>query len=296
MLLAVSLLLQFAEGGMRFGSILIFAVAVLCAGGAALLVRSVLTAPAAEPLPVAEAKPASVPMRTVLVAARDLRAGEKLTAAAIREAAWPAEYLPKGAFTSRDALFRGGDEPLLYAGIAEKEPVLAQRLLGNPDSLAGRLNDGMRAITIRVNETSSVGGFVQPEDRVDVLLTQTERPGEAGAGAMRAYTKTLVQNVRLLAADQQTQRKAQIQPPKTVTLEVSEDDAKRLTLAGAIGQLSLTLNKGEAGAAASRLVDLRDIAGFQDEIRGNPGSAEPGTPLVSVFRSVERKDYRVPQE
>ncbi|MGO9172158.1 MAG: Flp pilus assembly protein CpaB [Rhodomicrobium sp.] len=279
---------------MRFGSILIFVVAFACAGVAALLVRSALTTQS-EPAVVA-AKPAGMAMKNVVVAARDLKAGDKLTAGFVREAAWPADLLPRGAFTSPDALFKSGVEPVLSVAIAENEPVLAQRLLGGLDNgLAGRLNDGMRAITIRVNEASSVGGFVQPEDRVDVLMTQTERTGEVTDALPRAYTKTLVMNVRVLAADQQIQRKQQNQPPKTVTLEVSEQDAKRLTLAGAIGQLSLTLNKGENSREPSRAVDLRDLAGLPER-RQEPADVRAEAPLVSVFRSVERKEYRVPQE
>jgi pilus assembly protein CpaB len=277
---------------MRFGTILMFAIAFACAAVAALLMRSVLMAPVA-PV-VVEAKPAEVPTRTVLVAARDLRAGEKLTAAAVREASWPAGMLPKGVFASREELFRAGEEPMLYAGIAENEPVLAQRLLQGPDlGLTGRLNEGMRGITIRVNEASGVGGFVQPEDRVDVLLTQADRAGELPGAQARAYTKTLVKNIRVLATDQQVERRQQTQPPKTVTLEVSEGDAKRLTLAGSIGQLSLTLNKGDGPRVASRSVDSRDIAAAEGA-GGDDDAA--GGPVVSVFRSVERKEYRVPQQ
>ncbi len=280
---------------MRLGTVLMFAIAFVCAAAAALLVRSALMAPVAGPV-VVEAKPAEVPMRTIVVAARDLKAGEKLTAAAVREASWPAGMLPRGVFASREALFKNGEEPTLYAAIAENEPILGQRILQGPDlGLTGRLNDGMRGITIRVNEASSVGGFVQPEDRVDVLLTQTDRAAAeaTGSGGPRAYTKTLVKNVRVLATDQQVERKQQTQPPKTVTLEVSEEDAKRLTLAGSVGQLSLTLNKGENGRAASRAVDLRDITA-PDEHSG--GDDLPGAPTVSVFRSVDRKEYRVPQQ
>ena len=73
----------------------------------------------------------------------------------------------------------------------------------------------MHGVTIKVNETSGVGGFVQPGDHVDVLMTQTER-GEANS-SHRPYTKTLIKNIRVLAADQQFQRRTDAQPPKTVT-------------------------------------------------------------------------------
>jgi pilus assembly protein CpaB len=280
---------------MRFGSILIFAVAFVLAGVAALLVKASLTAPAAQ-VPRAEEN-APMPLKTILVAARDLKPGERLTPGVVREAAWPADLLPKGAFVSREALFAGGDEPVLYSGVAENEPILAQRLISGLEyGLAVRLKEGMRAITIRVNEASSVGGFVQPEDRVDVLMTASERPGEVSTGVTRAYTKTLVRNVRVLATDQQIQRRQLTQPPKTVTLEVSEEDAKRLTLAGSIGQLSLTLNRGEMASDSDRAVDLRDIAALPDEQKQEAVEAVPGAPVVTVFRSVERKEYKVPQE
>ncbi len=279
---------------MRFGQIMIFAAAALSAGGAAILVSSALVGRNGETVPV-QAAP-TWPTKPVLVAAHDVKAGDKLTAAAVREAEWPADLLPKGAFTSSTALFKGGQEPTLSVAIAENEPILAQRLLDGLDNgLSGHLNSHMRGVTIRVNEASGVGGFAQPEDRVDVLMTQTERlPEAAGGSAQRAYTKTLVKNVRILAADQQTQRRQQTQPPKTVTLEVTEDDAKKLTLAGTIAQLSLTLNKGESSEVVGRTIDSREIAALVEQKQEK--AEEPEGPLVAVFRSVERKEYRVPNQ
>jgi pilus assembly protein CpaB len=275
---------------MRLGTTAIFIAALLCAAFAALLVRAALVS-------TGEARiEANIAMRSIIVASRDLKAGEKLTADMVRETGWPVDMVPKGAFIAREALFKGGEERIVSVAISENEPILAARFLGNADnSLAGRLNEGMRGVTIRVNDASGVGGFVQPEDRVDVLLTQTERQSESSNAAPRAYTKTLVKNVRVLAADQQVQRKQQTQPPKTVTLEVSEEDAKKLTLAGAIGQLSLTLNKGESSQEAGRIVDLRDIAALPDEPAPRTSLID-GTPVVSIFRSVEKKEYRVPQQ
>ncbi len=274
---------------MRFGTATIFVAAFLCAAIGALLVRSALMTPSAEPA-AAQVQSNAMAMKSVVVAMADLKAGDKLTPAMVRESGWPADMLPKGSFVSREALFRG-EERTLSAPVAENEPILAQMLATVDGGLTGRLHDGMRGVTIRVNEASSVGGFVQPDDRVDVLLTQTDRAPEASTVAPRAYTRTLIRNVRVLATDQQTQRRQQTQPPKTVTLEVNEEDAKRLTLAGAIGQLSLTLNKGkgESGWQVSRSVDSRDIAGLAD-------FGAPESPVVAIFRSVERKEYRVPQE
>ncbi len=82
-------------------------------------------------------------------------------------------------------------------------------------------------------------------------MTQTDR-SETNT-THRPYTKSLLKNIRVLAA-QQTQRRTDASPPKTVTLEVAEDDAKKLTLAGAIGQLSLTLTRGDSGEEAGRVM------------------------------------------
>ncbi len=260
---------------MRLGSIIIFAVAFIFAAIAAFLVRAAILGNGAK----------AGATQTAVVAVRDLKAGEKLTPDMVREAQFPSEFLPKGAYTSRDQIFAGEGEHLLAASIAQNEPILAQRLLDSSDSMVGRINPGMHGVTIKVNETSSVGGFVQPGDHVDVLLTQTEK-SETNA-THRPYTKTLLKNVRVLAADQQIQRKADAQPPKTVTLEVAEDDAKKLTLGGAIGQLSLTLNQGDSGWGVDRVVDARDLVAASDQ---NTSDAAP----VTVFRSAKREEYRVP--
>jgi pilus assembly protein CpaB len=254
-------------------------VAVLFAGAAALLVRIAMLSPATT---------AAAPTQAAVVAVRDLKAGEKLTPDLLRETQFPAEFLPKGYFTSREQIFGAGAERMLSASIAQNEPVLAQRLLNSADTMVGRLNPGMNGVTIHVNETSSVGGFVQPGDHVDVLMTQTDR-SEANT-TRRPYTKSLLKNIRVLAADQQTQRRTDASPPKTVTLEVSEDDAKKLTLAGAIGQLSLTLTRGDGSKDAGRVVDARDLVAAQDR----DGASEDAP--VTVFRSAKREEYRVPAQ
>ena len=260
---------------MRLGSVIMFVVAFLFAGLATLFVRAAIIGNG----------PKANATQTAVVAVRDLKAGEKITPDMVREVQFPSEFLPRGAYTSRDQIFAGEGEHLLAASIAQNEPILAQRLLDSSDSMVGRMNPGMHGVTIHVNETSSVGGFVQPGDHVDVLLTQTEK-SETNA-THRPYTKTLLKNVRVLAADQQTQRKADAQPPKTVTLEVAEDDAKKLTLAGTIGLLSLTLNRGDSGVDTGRVVDSRDLVAASDQ------EASDAAP-VTIFRSAKREEYRVP--
>jgi pilus assembly protein CpaB len=262
---------------MRFGTVIMFALALIFATGAAILVRVAFTG-----------RDPDVAAKIAVVAVRDLKAGEKLTPDAVREVKFPADLLPAGAFASKDALFAGAPERILSASVPQQEPILAERLINASGSILGRMTPGMYGIAIRVNETSSVGGFVQPEDHVNVLLTQTEKV--EGNPSHLPSTRTLLKNVRVLATDLQTQRRHDAQPPKTITLEVGEEDAKKLTLASAIGQLSLTLNRSEASADLGRVVDSRDLGGApQKEAPSDDAS-------VTIFRSVKRDEYRVPHQ
>jgi pilus assembly protein CpaB len=275
---------------MRPATLIMFAIAFVCAGIAAYLIRGVLSRGGEQPV-VTVVQPLNTVK--VVVAARDMKPGEKLDAAALREVSWPADSVPKGAFTSKDALLKVAAERQVVVAVAEKEPVLQSKLLGFSDGAQGRPGEGMTGVTIRVNDTS-IGGVVQPGDHVDVLMTQTERVGEITGG--KAYTITLLRNVRVLAVDQQAiVGRTQAQSPKTITLEVTSDDAKKLTLASTIGQLSLTLNPGGSwNSIDSGVIDINDLLRLQP---AKPvGAAIDLDPVVTVTRSVERKDYKVPDE
>lgn len=280
---------------MRVSTVMMFAIAFLCAGVAAFLVRGML---ASRPEAVAVTRGTPLAMRTVVVAAHDLKPGQTLTAELMREANLLPENTPKGAFTTKDALLNGGQPRVVAVPILENEPILQTKIYDRDSALVSRLSAGMSAVTIRVNDASGVGGFAQPEDRVDVLLTQTDRPGE-GAPASRAFTVTLLKNVRVLAADQQFERKPQAQPPKIVTLEVTAEDAKKVTLASEIGHLSLTLNKGTSEGDDGRVIDLNDLI-QRDPVQVKPVIPVTVDPLVTITRgsdkSVEKKEYKVPAE
>ncbi len=88
------------------------------------------------------------------------------------------------------------------------------------------LDEGKKAVTIRVDDVLGVGGFVQPDDRVDVLLTRTARGASEGREGS-AYTDLLLQDIRVLAIDQFADRDAKAKPAKTVTVEVTTEDAQK---------------------------------------------------------------------
>ncbi|RUU21389.1 Flp pilus assembly protein CpaB [Mesorhizobium sp. M7A.T.Ca.TU.009.01.3.2] len=199
---------------------------------------------------------------TVVVAAMPLKFGDTLSADKLREVAWPAGAVPTGAFkTTKEALAGEGTRQALQT-ISANEPVLASKITGPGQraTLSAVLGEGMKAVSIRVNDVLGVAGFVFPGDRVDVLLTRTVRGDD---GADKSFVDVLLQSMKVLAIDQVADvSKESPTVVKSVTLEASTKDAQKLTLAAGAGQLSLALrqaaaNKGET----TERVTLSDLIG-----------------------------------
>ncbi|MER9139833.1 Flp pilus assembly protein CpaB [Mesorhizobium sp. M0830] len=198
---------------------------------------------------------------TVVVAAVPLKFGDILTADKLQEIAWPAGAVPTGAFkTTKDALAGNGTRQALQA-ISANEPVLASKITGPGQraTLSAVLGEGMKAVSIRVNDVLGVAGFVFPGDRVDVLLTRTVRDD----GADKSFVDVLLQSMKVLAVDQVADE-SQDSPTvvKAVTLEASTKDAQKLTLAAGAGQLSLALRQSAASnGETTERVTLSDLTG-----------------------------------
>ena len=223
---------------------------------------------------------------TVVVAARPLRFGNEVTAEALREAPWPDASLPPGAFTRiSDVLARG--KRVVLTAIETNEPILAAKITGPGQraTLSALVGEGMKAVTIRVNDVDGVGGFVLPGDRVDIVLTRQEKDA--------ASTQVLMQDVRVLAVDQNADERAQNPAiPKTVTVEVDTVSGQKLGLAASIGSLSLLLRKaGETNPADTKRVTMRDL---YNELSGEVKSTS--TTVVITRGMSKRENYRVPLE
>jgi len=221
--------------------------------------------------------------KNIVVAAKPLRYGMQLSADALREIPWSQDSVPKGAFTSISEILSGGKRVVL-APIEANEPVLALKVTGAGQraTLSSLVQDGMKAVTIRVNDVEGVGGFVLPGDRVDVVLTrQTEKD--------KASTEIVLQNARVLAVDQSADASAEkAAVAKAVTLEVSTDQAQRVWLAASVGSLSLLLRKaGETNAESTKRVTLSDFDGQ---------AAATDTRRVVVTRGLAKQEYSVPVE
>ncbi|RWO92940.1 Flp pilus assembly protein CpaB [Mesorhizobium sp.] len=210
----------------------------------------------------AMAEASGIQRDTVVVAAVALKFGDTLTADKLREIAWPAGAVPAGAFkTTKEALAGDGTKQALQA-IGTNEPLLATKITGPGQraTLSAVLGEGMKAVSIRVNDVLGVAGFVFPGDRVDVLLTRTAR-GDGGAD--RSFVDVLLQSMKVLAVDQVAdESKDSPTVVKSVTLEASTRDAQKLTLAAGAGQLSLALRQAAASEGeTTERITLSDLTG-----------------------------------
>jgi len=130
--------------------------------------------------------------------------------------------------------------------ITAGQPVTRGSLVGPQDRgfLAAALGPGMRAITVPVNASSSVAGFIFPGDHVDMVLNQTVSGG--GEGPALKVSETIIRNLRVLATDQRITEKdddgkTQVKTFSNVTLEVTPRIAEKISVAQSIGSLSLSL-------------------------------------------------------
>jgi pilus assembly protein CpaB len=175
------------------------------------------------------------PGEDIVVAADDLQVGTKLEDKDVRMVHFPSENLPAGTFHSKTKVVGRG----VILPIARGEFVLTSKLAGENagSGLPALIPPGMRAVSVRVNDTTSVSGFVQPGTRVDVLLTGNPQ------GSNEQQTTTVLENVAVIATGTRLERNAagEAQSAPVITLLVSPDDAERLTLASSQGHIQLAL-------------------------------------------------------
>lgn len=171
----------------------------------------------------------------VVVAANDLQVGAKLESHDIRLARFPQSVIPAGAYIRTEPLVGRG----VIIPVSKGEFILPGKIAAaNAGSgLSSLIPQGMRAVSVRVNDVVSVAGFVQPGSRVDVLAT-----GNQGGGNER-QTTTVLENVAVIAVGKNLERNptGDVQTAPVITLLVSPDDGQRLTLASQEGRIQLAL-------------------------------------------------------
>jgi pilus assembly protein CpaB len=181
----------------------------------------------------AMAKASSEPMVEVMVASNDLQVGARIQKTDIKIVHVPLSALPSNSPRKfADVIGRGVVLPILKGQF-----ILSSQLAGENEGsgLPSLIPPDMRAIAVRINEESSVGGFVTPGTRVDVFMT-ANRNGEA-------QTINVLQNVAVLATGHTFERNTNGQPQSAsvATLLVDIKDAEKLILASSEGRIRLAL-------------------------------------------------------
>jgi pilus assembly protein CpaB len=226
---------------MKAARLIVLGVA-LAAGGVAAWLASGSRAP--EP-PKVEAPP---PLATVdvLVAKNDLATGQVIGASDVGWQTWPA--LSAGAFIKKTerpdaaAQFVGA---VVRAQVATGEPIRESRVVMAKVNgfMAAILPHGMRAVSLDVSPDTGAGGFILPNDHVDVILTRRDKAAEKATGVEQYTSEAILKNVRVLAVDQVIGEKdgQKVVIGKTATIELDPRQAETLALSRQLGTLSLAL-------------------------------------------------------
>jgi pilus assembly protein CpaB len=176
----------------------------------------------------------------IVVAAADISLGQRLAPEMFKLADWPADSVPKGAFTDPQKL----SGRVLRTNLQMGEPVSEVKLApaGTLGGLSALITEGKRAITVRVNDVIGVAGFALPGNYVDIIVsTQKDLPPGAEA-RQQNISKIVLERILVLAVAQEVNRdETKPKVVNAVTLEVTPEQAEKLDLARSVGTLSLAL-------------------------------------------------------
>lgn len=219
---------------MRLKSLLVVMLGMALAGVSVYASRELLRVQPA----TASIDPSQPRLVSVVVAGQDIPFGTEIVARKLTTIQWPVDAVPPGTFKDFSALIPkdGGEPRRAKRAMAQGELVLAGKIsdFGEKVTIVQTLGKNNRAMAIKVNAQTAVGGFVTPGDHVDVLLTQ-------GRG-VRLRVATILQNIRIIGVDQQADElNDQANVAKTVTVEVTPEEGQKLALAQRAGTLSLSL-------------------------------------------------------
>jgi pilus assembly protein CpaB len=223
---------------------LIVLIIALAAGG----IAAFLASRSDQPPPPAPAPVAQIETIDVLIANADIGMGTAVDPQSLRWQTWPAA-------AAGPTFIRKSDRPdainQLTGSIArtpffEGEPIREAKLIRADGSgyLAAILPAGMRAVSTEISPETGAGGFILPNDRVDVILARRDKEAEQANGGVEVHTsETILANVRVLAIDQTVEEKngQRVVVGKTATLEVTPRQAEELQLAHQLGTMSLAL-------------------------------------------------------
>jgi len=218
------------------------------------------------------AKQSGQNLQPVVVTTSDLTFGVKLEPSMLHVVSYPKDAVPAGAFSTVDSV--AGQTTKVFLGA--REPVTAIKLSSRGGGLSMLVRPSMRAASVEVNQVSGVSGFILPGDRVDLLVTMDPRTGDSEY----AVTRTILQNIEVLAAGQKTQQENN--KPITVqavTLLVDPIGAEQLALARHEGEISLALrNPEDQDTVKTAAYSTRQMLGAKPAPAGPRRTVKSGAP------------------
>ncbi|MEM7768585.1 MAG: Flp pilus assembly protein CpaB [Pseudomonadota bacterium] len=279
--------------------LIILLVAAVSAIAAAVVVRSMTAAPTVT-RPTAPTAPATVteiietPQTPVLVMLHDVKVGELLGPDDFEWKEWPDTTLNPNYFTQDISPTAIEDlaGSVVRTAMVEQEPVLAHKIVrkGETGYMAALLTPGLRAVSVEISTDKASGGFILPGDRVDIMVTYDVDMIEpvSGGTESRPNTTTIMENVRILAIDQQfrSDESGQYAIGSTATVEVEPEMGRLLVMADRIGEVSMALRSlqdalDSGDAAWGRTDFLLDFTPYDEG--GTLGAGEDEG--VTVYRN-----------
>jgi pilus assembly protein CpaB len=232
---------------MGIGKIAVLVIAAIAAIGAAFLVRGISSKESAAPIAAVEPTIIKEPTQMVLVAGSDMEVGQRVTPSQLAWIEWPDKAVAKSYLTQK----KNPEALEEYSGaiarvrIGKNEPIDSRKLVnpGEAGFMAAVLTPGMRAVAVEISVETGAGGFILPNDRVDIILTREIDIIDAEQVKTVYVSNTIFRNVRVLAIDQ-TFREVddeQVVVGSTATLELNGEDSEMLARADASGDISLAL-------------------------------------------------------
>jgi pilus assembly protein CpaB len=227
---------------MKPARIVVLVIAVAAGGIAALLAGRSDAPPPPAPAPVAQIETVDV-----LIANSDIGLGHTIAAQDLRWQTWPAA-------AASPNFIRKSDRPdaidqvagsITRAAFSAGEPIRESKLIKGKSGgyMAAVLPSGMRAISVEISPETGAGGFILPNDHVDVILSRRDKLAEKAAGVEMHTSEIILPNIRVLAIDQTVEEKngQRVVVGKTATLELSPRQAETLAVSRQMGTLSLAL-------------------------------------------------------
>lgn len=217
-----------------------------------------------------------IPADQILVAKETLPTGSFVKPELLEWQSWPKDGIKDGYVLKGSGAEKNLDGAVVRTHLLAGEPITESRVIhpGDRGFLAAVLEEGKRAVSVPVDATTGISGFVFPGDWVDVILTfktsVESQSGEEGQRETRYFSETLLTGVRVLAIDQKVESvDGAAQVAKTATVEVTSKQAEKIAIAMSIGSLSLSLRslvKGEQpGDRATESDETAQTAGDQTE-------------------------------